>query len=253
MKETSISVVLPCYNEAKTIYQNIKKIEAYLSPRFDNFEIIAVNDGSGDNTAGELNKILAEFPIKVINNPENQGKGGVVKDGILASQYEVVMFLDADLGIPIEELEKFIAEVKNGYDIVIASRFVPGLKIKRPVLWYRKIMERVFRIMRMVIINYWTVKDTQCGFKVFRREAAMNIFPRMTVKRFAFDAEVVYIAKKFRYKIKELPISLQNPPNSHVRLFLDPLNMTIDLLKIRWNATRKIYNIPRHSKDKKFD
>jgi dolichyl-phosphate beta-glucosyltransferase len=174
----------------------------------------------------------------------------VVRDGILASQYDVVMFLDADLGIPIEELEKFVAEIKNGYDIAIASRFVPGLKIKRPVLWYRKIMERVFRIMRMVIINQWTVKDTQCGFKVFKREAAINIFSRMTVKRFAFDAEVVYIAKKFHYKIKELPISLQNPPNSHVRLFLDPINMTLDLLKIRWNATRKIYNIPRHNKDK---
>ncbi len=250
MRETSISVVLPCYNEEKTIHQNIRRIAAYLSRRFANFEIIAVNDGSVDNTIRELNKMPAKLPIKVINNPKNQGKGGVVRDGILASQYDVVMFLDADLGIPIEELEKFVAEIKNGYDIAIASRFVPGLKIKRPVLWYRKIMERVFRIMRMVIINQWTVKDTQCGFKVFKREAAINIFSRMTVKRFAFDAEVVYIAKKFHYKIKELPISLQNPPNSHVRLFPDPINMTLDLLKIRWNATRKIYNIPRHNKDK---
>ena len=250
MTKKGISVVIPCYNEERTIFENLKKIHNYVSRRFEEFEIIAVNDGSVDSTVREIKRAQKEIALRLIDNEVNEGKGKVIKDGMLSAQYDVIMFLDADLGIPIYELEKFYEEILSGSDIVIASRFVPGLKIRRPVLWHRKLMERVFRIMRMVIINQWTVKDTQCGFKVFKREAAINIFSRMTVKRFAFDAEVVYIAKKFHYKIKELPISLQNPPDSHVRLFLDPINMTLDLLRIRWNATRKIYNIPRHHKDK---
>lgn len=236
-----ISVIIPCFNEERTIYQNIKRIADYLAPRFQEFEIIAVNDGSRDNTLEELYRLEKEVPLKIVHNAQNEGKGKVVRDGILSSQFDIVMFLDADLGIPIEELEKFVSEIKNGYDIAIASRFVPGLKIKRPVRWHRKIMEKGFRLLRVMIINDWRVKDTQCGFKVFRREAAMKIFPVLTVKRFAFDAEVIFVASKRRLKIKELPISLQNPPNSHVRILRDPLNMTLDLFKIKLNDWKKKY------------
>jgi dolichyl-phosphate beta-glucosyltransferase len=237
-----ISVVVPCFNEEKTIYQNIKRMAEYLQSRFNRFEIIAVNDGSIDNTLAELLKLKQEdFPLKIIDHKQNQGKGKVVRDGILGSQYDLVMFLDADLGIPIEELEKFVAEIENGYDIAIASRFVPGLKIKRPVRWHRKVMEKGFRLLRILIINDWQIKDTQCGFKVFKKDAAMNIFPKLTVNRFAFDAELIFVASKKKFKIKELPITLQNPPNSHVRIIRDPLNMTLDLIKIKVNHLKRKY------------
>ncbi|MFA5925346.1 MAG: glycosyltransferase [Parcubacteria group bacterium] len=242
MKNGQISVVVPCFNEEETIYRNIKRIADYLNSKFDDFEIIAVNDGSTDGTIKKLREIEKELPIRIIDNGENKGKGKVVRDGIAASQKEIVMFLDADLGIPIEELEKFVAEIDNGFDMVIASRFVPGLKVIRPVRLHRRAMEKIFRIMRMAIINDWQVKDTQCGFKVFRRETALNIFPRLKVERFAFDAEVIFVANKFGHRIKELPISLQNPPNSHVRFFRDPINMTLDLLKIRINDWKGKYN-----------
>jgi dolichyl-phosphate beta-glucosyltransferase len=241
MKPKNISVIIPCFNEGKTIRQNISAIHHHLSGRFDVFEIIAVNDGSIDNTLNELKKIHAEFDVIIIDNPINQGKGNAVKDGIIKSRFETVMFLDADLGIPIEELDKFLMEMDNDYDLVIASRFVPGLRVVRPVSWHRKIMERVFRFMRMVILNNYDVLDTQCGFKVFRRKAALEIFHRQMIKRFAFDAELIFIAKKLKYKIKELPISLQNPPKSHVRLLRDPLNMFLDLLRIRKNEIRGAY------------
>jgi dolichyl-phosphate beta-glucosyltransferase len=243
MPEKKISVIVPCFNEGKSIYNNIKRINNYLSKRFDGFEIVAVNDGSRDNTAEELRKLQKEIKIKVIDNPENQGKGGAVKDGVLASneENEILMFLDSDLGIPIEELDKFIEEHKNGFDMVIASRFVPGLKVVRPVQLHRKIMEKIFRLIRMIITNNWKVKDTQCGFKVFRREAAMKIFPLLTVKRFAFDAEVIFVANKHRFKIKELPIHLQNPPSRSLRIFRDPANMILDLLRIRMNDWKGKY------------
>jgi dolichyl-phosphate beta-glucosyltransferase len=237
-----ISVVVPCFNEEKTIYQNIKRIADYLQANFDKFEIIAINDGSIDNTSAELLRLKqGNFFVRIIDHKQNEGKGKVVRDGVLESQYSIVMFLDADLGIPIEELEKFVKEIENGYDIAIASRFVPGLKITRPVRWHRKVMEKGFRLLRVLIINDWQIKDTQCGFKVFKKEAAMSIFPKLTVKRFAFDAELIFVASKKRLKIKELPITLQNPPNSHVRIIRDPLNMTLDLIKIKVNHLKKKY------------
>jgi dolichyl-phosphate beta-glucosyltransferase len=238
-----ISVIIPCFNEESGIYENIKKIHEYLKENFDNFEIIAVNDGSTDKTVEELKKVQAEIPLEIINNRENEGKGKAVEDGMMKSQNEIVMFLDADLAIPIEELPKFVEEIKKGNDLAIASRFVPGLKIVKKVLWYRRIMEKIFRIIRMVILNNYEVKDTQCGFKVMKRDAAMKIFPLMKIKRFAFDAEIIFIAKKFNLKIKELPITLQNPVRSHIRIVKDSLNMISDLIKIRVNSAKGEYRL----------
>jgi len=241
MNQKRISVIIPCFNEGKTIRQNIQKIHVFLSNNFEVFEIIAVNDGSLDNTLSELEAIAKELPLKIINHEKNAGKGKAVRDGILASQYEIVMFLDADLAIPIESLLAFIAEIENGHDLAIASRFVPSLTILRPVLWYRKIMERIFRLLRMAILNNWNIKDTQCGFKVFKASTAKRIFAMATVNRFAFDSEIIFIAKKFGYFIKELPITLQNPPQSSVRMFFDPLNMFFSLFEIRLNDLKGIY------------
>lgn len=241
MNSEKISVVIPCFNEEISIYDNIKKIFRYLEGEFENFEIIAVNDGSNDGTMEELKKVQDEIPLTIINNFLNEGKGKAVKDGILKSTGEIVMFLDADLAIPIEELPEFIAEIKKGFEIVIASRFVPGLRVTKKVLWYRILMEKAFRLIRMAIINNYDVRDTQCGFKVFTREAAMKVFPLMTIKRFAFDAEIIFIAELFKYKIKELPITLQNPRRSHIRIINDSLNMFFDLIKIRLNNIKKLY------------
>ena len=213
----------------------------YLKDNFEVFETIVVNDGSTDRTLKEIKRVSEELHLRVIDNETNSGKGKVVRQGILESSCELVMFLDADLGIPVEELGKFVNEIDNGHDVVIASRFVPGLKVVRPVLWHRKFMEKVFRLLRMLIVNDWDIKDTQCGFKVFRREVALDIFSKATIDRFAFDAEIIFIAGKRGCKIKELPIALQNPPDSHIRLVRDPLNMFFDLLRIRLNDWKGKY------------
>lgn len=234
-------MVIPCFNEQRTIFQNAKKIYNYLKNNFSEFEIIAVNDGSRDGTIGELRKLESLGIVKVIDNQINEGKGKAVRDGFLASKNEIVMFLDADLAIPIEELEKFVVEIKSGSDVVIASRFIPGLKILEPVLWYRRIMEKIFRMIRMMIINNYDIKDTQCGFKVFKREAVDKIFPKLTINRFAFDSEIIFIARKLGFKIKELATTLQNPKRSSVRIYRDSLNMIQDLIKIRTNYSKGRY------------
>lgn len=241
MHNKSIAVVVPCFNEGQTIYSNIKKIHTFLADRFSLFEIVAVNDGGIDNTGAELNKIKSEIPLTIINCPANKGKGAAVRAGFMSSRSDITMFLDADLAIPIEELDKFILELEKGSDIVIASRFVPGLKVTTPISWHRKIMEKVFRILRMVILNNWEVQDTQCGFKVFEGGAGRRIFSMSTINRFAFDSEIIFIAKKLGYQIKELPITLQNPRTSSVRLIYDPINMFLALIKIRINDLRGVY------------
>lgn len=235
-------MIVPCFNEGRTINQNLKKISEYLKSRFISWEIIAVNDGSLDNTAEEIRRTQKDiFDLKIIDNKINAGKGQAVKDGVLISQKEIVMFLDADLGIPIEQLDNFVEEIEKGYDMVIASRFVPGMKVLSPILWYRKIMEKIFRILRMVIINNYTIRDTQCGFKVFTKKLAKEVFPRLTIQRFAFDAELVYITGKYGYNIKELPVILQNPIRSSIRIYRDSFNMFCDLIKIRINSTNGTY------------
>lgn len=248
MNHKKISVILPCFNEEKTIRKNLEHIYAYLKKNFSSFEIIAVNDGSSDNTREELEKSAVVLPIRIVDNWINGGKGKAVRDGVLASreESEIVMFLDADLAIPIEELEKFLLSIDNGVDLAIASRLVPGLKVKKPVAWYRKIMELVFVGLRMVIINSYNIRDTQCGFKVFRRKVAMRIFKMATIDRFAFDSEVIFIAKKFGYDIQELPITLQNPRTSHVRIVRDSINMFFALLKIRLNDLTGVYQWKKH-------
>jgi dolichyl-phosphate beta-glucosyltransferase len=231
--ENQISVIIPCYNEEKIIYQNVIRVFNYLKERFKNFEIIVVNDGSNDRTIEELRKLENFIPIKIIDNKKNQGKGRAVKDGILKSNCDVIMFVDADLPVRVEEIERFFNEIKKGYDIVIASRFLPGAKLIIPAKWYRKLAERIFMILRMIILNTFEIKDTQCGFKMFRGEFAKKIFSKSKIDGFAFESEIIFLAKKFGYKIKELPVLLQNPRESHVKIFKDPFQMFFDLIKIR--------------------
>lgn len=245
-RRLSISIILPCFNEAKKIQENVLEVFDYLKKNFTDFEIITVNDGSSDDTLEKLRELKKQnqhIPLRIINRRQNSGKGEAVKIGMLLNRYQVTMFMDADQAIPIYELEKFVKELKKGNDLVIASRFVSGLKILKPVLWYRSLMEKVFRLLRMIITNNYDIQDTQCGFKVFTREAANKLFPLLTVKRFSFDVELIFLAKKMGLKIKELPISLQNPQESHIRIINDSWNMFCDLLRIRLNDLQGKYKI----------
>lgn len=235
MYHAGLSLVIPCFNEEKTIYENIKIIYDYLQRNVSTFEIIAVNDGSADSTLQELQKAAGEIPLRIISNGINSGKGRAVKNGILAGKNDLVMFMDADLAISIEELGPFMEMSGKGYDICIASRFVPGVPREQAVHWYRKVMEHIFRAMRILIVGCGEIRDTQCGFKLFHHQAAQKIFPLLTIDRFAFDSEIIFLAKKFGYSIKEIPVAVHNLWKSHIRFVRDPMNMSIALMKIRLN------------------
>ena len=234
MNEIYLSVVLPCYNLEKTIYQNTKRITEYLKKSGNTFEVIAINDGSLDDTSEELFRAQRDLGIQVITYTKNRGKGYAVRKGVAASRGEITGFLDADLAIPIEELDQFIQSIKRGSNLAIASRLHPEVRVKIPVLWYRLFMERIFRYLRIFIIGGSRVKDTQCGCKVFDKEVKDRLFPYMKIERFAFDAELIFLALRSGYKIEEVPITLQNPTTSSIRIIKDSLIMLRDLFCIRW-------------------
>jgi dolichyl-phosphate beta-glucosyltransferase len=250
----TLSVIVPCFNEEEIIYTNIHALAGYLKQHFGTFEIIVVNDGSTDHTAEEVEKAQKELPdasIHFINNSQNQGKGQAVKDGALQSQHEIVLFLDADLTVPIEEIEKFLPVLKEN-DIVIASRILPETVFEEKVPWYRAFLAKGFQISQRILTGNADIPDTQCGFKAFNQTAAKHIFPLLSVKRFAFDAEIIFLAQRFGYSIKQLPVRIQKDNRqSHIHVFRDPLNMFFDLMKIRTYALLGKY--PSQTQSPAFD
>jgi dolichyl-phosphate beta-glucosyltransferase len=244
-----ISVVIPCYKEAEVIEHSISAIYEYLKPRFDQFEIIVVTDGSPDDTRKNIERIgnaRPEIPLILIPFPSNQGKGAAVKSGVLASKFDPVLFIDADLTIPIAELDNFLSALETS-DIAIASRLVSGSSFEEPIPWYRRIMARGFHLLQMILLGNFEFADTQCGFKLFRRDIALTLFRKITIKRFAFDAELLFIAARYNLKVSTLPVTiLKDTRNTNVRPISDSLNMFFALLKIRWNHFIGRYDIAKN-------
>jgi dolichyl-phosphate beta-glucosyltransferase len=232
-----ISIVIPAYNEESRIQPTLEKVSAYCKDRFRDFEIIVVDDGSTDNTLSVVKNLGQHLEnINLMHYPKNAGKGFAVRKGVLSSRGDLLLISDADLSTPIEELEKLISYIHaDSYDIAIGSR---GLKesdilLKQP--WYREMMGKTFNIfVRMVAIS--GIKDTQCGFKLFRGDIARDLFKRCSIDGFSFDVEVLYLAKNAGHKIKEVPVRWVNSPSSKVELIRDPLVMLLELLKIRINS-----------------
>lgn len=238
MANLSLSVIIPAYNEENRIGKTLKKIIGYLERKKYDYEIILVDDGSKDKTIGVV-KSLKNKKVRILKNKHNLGKGGSVKNGMLAAKKDYLLFSDADLSTPIEELEKF-EKLKEKHDILIGSRALKesDIKIKQP--FYRILMGKVFNfIVNIVVI--WGIKDTQCGFKLFRKEAAKKIFSKQTFNGFSFDVELLFIAKKYGYSIKEIPVMWINSTESKVNALKDSIMMFIDLLKIRVNNLRGKY------------
>ncbi|NQV09517.1 glycosyltransferase family 2 protein [Candidatus Woesearchaeota archaeon] len=239
MKTTEISVVVPAYNEEKRIGLTLKKIIKYLGSNFKKYEVIVVDDCSKDGTSDVASKFKN---VKILRNKINRGKGYSVKKGILNSKYPLVLFSDSDLATPIEELKKFLLYIKDGYDIVIASRNLKesNIVVKQSVI--RQLMGKTFPIL-VNIITFMRFKDTQCGFKLFRTEVGKNIMSLQTLNRFSFDVEILFIAKKNGYKIKEAPVVWIDKAGSTVNPLKDSIKMLIDLFIVRYNNLLGKYRI----------
>lgn len=238
-----LSVIIPAYNEERRLPRTLFEIDKYLRKQNYNYEIIVVSDGSTDKTVEVVKNLMSEIKnLKILDFEENQGKGFGVRAGMLAALGEIRLFTDADNSTPINQVEKMWPEFKKGFDIVIGSRDIKGAVLDPPQPWIRKIiLGEGFKLFRKIIVDLWEIKDSQCGFKAFTKSAAEKIFPKCKINRFAFDPEILVIAKKLGYKIKEIPVYWRNDPESKVK-FKSMIKMGLDLLKIRWNLlTHKYY------------
>ncbi len=234
MREPYLSVIIPAFDEAARLGKTLSEIISFLGREPYESEIIVVDDGSRDGTAEVAEKRLSDFPHEVLKNPFNKGKGRAVRQGMLKGRGKFLLFTDADLSTPIEEVRNFLRQLHQGYDIVIGSRAHPQSNLEVRQNPIRENMGKIFnRLARRLAFR--EVRDSQCGFKCFKREAAKDLFSRQKLEGFSFDAEIIYLAQRLGYKILEAPVTWRNSPQSRVRVLTDPVRMLRDLVRIRWS------------------
>lgn len=228
-----LSLIIPAYNEAVRLRPSLEKILAYLRSRSFTAEVIVVDDGSGDGTGDVARELLeGQVPYQVLRNEPNRGKALSVKRGLLEGRGQYLLFSDADLSTPIDEADKLLAELEAGADVAIASRQLPGSKLAVHQPWYREIGGRMFGLLNRTILLPG-IPDSQCGFKAFKHDSAHRILAHQKLTGWAFDAELLYIARKLKLKIAQVPVTWINDPNSKVKMLSDGLKMARDLFRVR--------------------
>lgn len=227
---TMLSIIIPAYNEERRIGRTLEKIISFLDSKKYKYEIIVVDDGSKDRTREVVKRFRR---VKLNEKRRNRGKGYSVRQGMIAAEGDYLLFSDADLSTPIEEIEKMMRLI-NAYDVVIGSRTIKGADVQVKQPFYREYMGKIFNLF-VQVLAIKGIKDTQCGFKLFTRRAAKKIFPKQRIKGFGFDVEILYIAKKKGFRIEQVPVIWRNDENTKVSAFRDSSDMFFDLLRIRLN------------------
>ncbi len=241
------SIVIPAYNESARIPATLRSVIDSVRAHGWNAEVVVVNDGSGDNTADVVREFAREAPeIRLLENPENRGKGYSVRHGILDSLGDVVMFTDADLSSPMDEAERLFAAIAQGADIAIGSRWLATSRQTHRQPLYRQIFGRCFNLLTRMVMNL-PFADTQCGFKAFTRTAAQTVFQLQAIERWGFDPEILFIALKRGYAIKEVPVSWAHDARTRISYLRDGLQMLKELAIVRWNALIGRYGRPVHA------
>lgn len=237
--ELRLSVVIPAYNEEARLEKTLNQVIAYLDAGWQPYEVLVVSDGSTDRTEQIALHFAERYPqVKLLAYQPNRGKGYAVRYGMLRAQGKWVLFSDADLATPIEELGKLAQRLEQGYAIAIGSRPLreSQLIVRQP--FYREWAGRAFnKVVQLLAVR--GIHDTQCGFKLFTREAVQAIFPLCQLDRFSFDFEALHYAQRLGYPIAEVPVRWMHQEGSKVSLLRDGLQMLRDLLWLRFHASRR--------------
>lgn len=236
MRRPYLSVVIPVFNEEAIIKDNVEKVVKFLLGKKYSWELIVVDDGSVDNSRIEISafaKALAgKQNFRYIKHKKNLGKGAAVKTGMCTARGTYIIFMDADLSVPLGYIDDILIALKKS-DVAIGSRRVEGAVIKKHQPIVRESMGRVFTKLTQVIMGVG-VSDFTCGFKGFRREAAVNVFSKSRVARWAYDAEILFLAKRLGYKIVQVPVVWENRDDTRVRAGSAALEAFVDLIRIRY-------------------
>jgi len=233
-----LSIVIPAYNEEARILGSLKAAEAYLLKAREPTEILVVDDGSGDGTAEMVERFARERPqggpvsTRLLRNGRNRGKGYSIKHGVLMARGDLVLISDADFSTPIDELPVLRQAVENeGYGIAIGSRGLEASRVEIHQAAWREMMGRGFNAL-MRLLTGLPFKDTQCGFKLARRQDVLPLFRAARVERFAWDVEILYLARKAGVRVREVPVLWRNAPGTKVNALIDPFDMLKDIVRV---------------------
>lgn len=236
----TLTIIIPAFNESKRILRTLDEIDSYIQKRKlqDLVSVIVINDGSLDDTELIIQNWISNTAknknlFQVSGYAQNQGKGYAVNQGISKATGDLILYIDADGAAPIEELEKLLSVLKNGFDVVIGSRVIRMDNSKVKMSFLRRFTGRVFHTI-LSLLKLAEFKDTQCGFKLFKSSAAKKLAQYQQCFGFSFDIEYLFLLKNMDYKIKEVPINWCHVPGSKVNLLRDSIKMLIEVLKIRF-------------------
>src|ERR1039458_2842363 len=244
MMDLYYSFIIPAYNESERLATSLPKVFDYVREWQIQAEVIVVNDGSSDNTAEVTRSFASRYPeIRLLENPGNRGKGYSVRNGMLHANGDVLLFTDADLSSPIYEATKLFAAIEGGADVAIGSRWLRAdLQTERQP-WHRQLYGRLFNLALRIVLGL-KYRDTQCGFKAFTRAAAQTVFSRQRVERWGFDPELLFLANKFKLRTVEVPVEWAHDHRSKISPIRDGLKMGLEMLDVRWNDLRRLYEHP---------
>jgi dolichyl-phosphate beta-glucosyltransferase len=235
-----LSIIVPAYNEEDRLPQSLNKILQFIQEQDYISEIILVENGSHDRTLEIARAFSAHFSMIKVFHESQKGKGLAVKTGMLQAGGDYRFICDVDLSMPVEDINRFLPPAVSDADVAIASREAPGAqRFDEPE--YRHLIGRVFNTL-VKLIALPGLQDTQCGFKCFKGDVAERLFPHLTITGWTFDVELLFMARKLGYRIREIPIHWYYHPHSKVHVLRDSLRMSLDLLRIRWNSIRNLYN-----------
>jgi glycosyltransferase involved in cell wall biosynthesis len=240
-----LSIIIPAYNESDRIAGPLRTIIEYLRTQPFTAEVIVVSDGSSDDTMSAADAVFSEYPDlsgRSVGYEKNRGKGYAVKTGMLAAEADIVLFSDADLSTPIEELHKLVDPIKSGeFDVTFGSRALDRSLIGTHQPWRREQGGKVFNLVvrLMTGMPYW---DTQCGFKAFSMPRFRPLLDVMQIERFGFDVEFLYVARLHGLRLQEIPVRWNNDDRSKVNVLRDSVRMFDEVRQIRRNAKAGVYN-----------
>lgn len=234
MSEIFLSLIVPAYNEGQRLRVTLTAFQEYFAKGSYAVELLAVDDGSTDDTSKVALEFTGVLPnLRLLKIGENRGKGHAVRHGMKEARGSVIGFMDADYKTPIEEVEKVLPWLGRGYQVAIGSRALGESKIEVSQPLHRRLGSRTFGALMHTLVGLPDIVDTQCGFKFFQRKAALELFSRQKVDGYMFDVEILCLAQRLGYRIKEVPIRWRNDPDSRLQLIRGNLRNVKELLQIR--------------------
>ena len=242
MASPELSIVIPAYNECARIEQTLTRVMECVQNQGWDAEVLVVDDGSKDGTPEIIQRWMQRYPrLKLVQNAGNRGKGYSVRNGLLQAAGEIVMFTDADLSAPMEEANLLMAAIADGADVAIGSRWMDKTRQTKHQPIYRRFFGRCFNWVTRTVMGL-PFKDTQCGFKAFKRPAAQIIFRLQRIERWGFDPEILFIARKLGYTIREVPVTWGHDERSRMSYLKDGMKMLEEMAVIRGNSLRGRYD-----------